>query len=106
MKMMELAFKNFKSNMKSYFSLIISLAFTIIVVFDFQNILYTDTFKMLGEKNTRQIHTAVSAISFVLVCFIFFFIWYSTNVFLNRRKRRLVFIFLWDFRMKKSAGFI
>ena len=95
MKMMELAFKNFKSNMKSYFSLIISLAFTIIVVFDFQNILYTDTFKMLGEKNTRQIHTAVSAISFVLVCFIFFFIWYSTNVFLNRRKKEIgIYIFM------------
>ncbi|MDE7332913.1 MAG: ABC transporter permease [Lachnospiraceae bacterium] len=95
MKMIELAFRNFKSNLKSYFSLIISLAFTIIVFFNFQNMLYSDTFKMLGEKNIGRIHTVVAVVSFVLVCFMFFFIWYSSNVFLNRRKKEIgIYIFM------------
>ena len=34
-------------------------------------------------------------ITFVLVCFLFFFIWYSTNVFLTRRKKEIgIYVFM------------
>lgn len=95
MRMTRLAFLNFKSSFKNYLSLVISLAFTILVFLNFQNIIYSDSFAVLGEKNAEYIGILVKVISFVLGCFMFFFIWYSTNVFLAKRKREIgTYIFM------------
>lgn len=95
MRMTRLAFLNFKSSFKSYLSLVISLAFTIMVFLNFQNIIYSDSFSVLGEKNAEYVAIIVRVISFVLGCFMFFFIWYSTNVFLTKRKREIgTYIFM------------
>ena len=87
--MMRLAFSNFKSSFRNYLSLIISLAFTILVFLNFQNIIYTNMFESLGEHNSDYIEIIVRVISVVLGCFMFFFIWYSTNVFLKKRKKEI-----------------
>ncbi len=95
MRMTRLAFLNFKSSFKSYLSLVVSLAFTILVFLNFQNIIYSDSFAVLGEHNERYIRMLVQTVSFVLGCFMFFFIWYSTNVFLTKRKREIgTYIFM------------
>lgn len=95
MKMMKLAFLNFKSSFRNYLSLVISLAFTVLVFFNFQNVIYSDTFAVLGERNKRYVDIIVQVVSFVLVCFIFFFIWYASNVFLTRRKKEIgVYVFM------------
>lgn len=95
MSMTRLAFLNFKNSFRNYLSLIISLAFTVLVVFNFQNLIYSDTFSVLGQHNREFINILIQVISIVLICFIFFFVWYSTNVFLTRRKKEIgIYIFM------------
>lgn len=95
MSMLKLAVHNFKTSFKSYLSLIVSLAFAILVFYNFQNILSSGVLTSLGESNTRNIEIIVQVITFVLGCFILFFVWYSTNVFLTKRKKEIgIYIFM------------
>lgn len=95
MSMMRLALVNFRNHFKNYLSLVISLAFTILIFLNFQNIIYTEAFEVLGSQNREYVNILVYMVSFVLVCFMFFFVWYSTNVFLNRRKKEIgIYVFM------------
>lgn len=95
MSMMKLAVHNFKTSFKSYLSLIVSLAFAILIFYNFQNILSSGVLTSLGESNTRNIEIIIQVITFVLGCFILFFVWYSTNVFLTKRKKEIgIYIFM------------
>ncbi|MDO4303975.1 MAG: ABC transporter permease [Bacillota bacterium] len=95
MRMMKLAFLNFKSNFKNYLSLVISLAFTILIFLNFQNVVYSDALDVLGTQNKNYVDILIQVISLVLGCFMFFFIWYSTNVFLTKRKREIgIYVFM------------
>lgn len=89
MRMTQLAYRNFKGNMKNYLSLVISLAFTILVFLNFQNIIYSDSFAGLGSQNKDNADMLIQVCSFVLGCFMFFFIGYATNVFLTKRKKEI-----------------
>ena len=95
MSIVKMAYRNFRMNLRNYFCLIISLAFTIVILLNFLNIIFTDAFVSLGEQNKSQVNTVISVISFVLGCFMFFFIWYSTNVFLIKRKKEIgIYVFM------------
>lgn len=95
MSIIRLAFFNFKNSFKSYLSLILSLTFTILVFFNFQNIIYSDVFVLLGQRNKDYIDMLIKVCLVVLLCFLFFFLWYATNVFLTRRKREIgIYIFM------------
>ncbi len=95
MSMMKLALQNFKSSFKSYLAIMISLAFTILVFLNFQNLIYSDIFEGLGGKNKEYIDILIQVISFVLGCFMFFFLWYATNVFLTKRKKEIgIYVFM------------
>ncbi len=95
MRMFRLAFINFRNSFRSYLSLVFSLAFTILVPFNFQNIIYSESFAVLGEHNKEYIDMLVQTVTVVLCCFMFFFLWYATNVFLTRRKREIgIYIFM------------
>lgn len=95
MSMLKLAFINFKSSFKNYLALIISLSFTILILFNFQNIIYSKAFETLGKMNARNINSVVQVITVVLICFMLFFIWYSTNVFLSKRKKEIgIYVFM------------
>lgn len=95
MSMRKLALQNFKSSFKNYLAIIVSLAFTILVFQNFQNLLGSDMFDVLGEHNREFIDMVVQAISFVMGCFMFFFLWYATNVFLTRQKKEIgIYVFM------------
>ena len=95
MKMIMLAFRNFKSSVRIYMALIISLAFTIAVYFNFQNMIYSNMFASLGDHNKEFTDMIIQTVSVVLICFSFFFIWYSTNIFLTKQKREFgIYIFM------------
>lgn len=95
MSMMNLAINNFKASFKSYLSLIISLSFTIMILFNFQNLLWTDTFAGLGKYNSVNINAIIQIMTIVIFCFMIFFIWYSTNVFLTSRKKAIgIYVFM------------
>lgn len=90
-----LAFHNFRKSFRNYFSMILSLSFTIMIIFNFVNLTYTGTFKALGEHNKHYIDIIVQVVSFVLSCFMFFFVWYATNVFLTKRKKEIgIYVFM------------
>lgn len=95
MSMFKLAWLNFKGSLKNYLSLIISLAFTILIFLNFQNIVYSQALNSLGEFNARNIKIIIQTITIVLSCFMLFFIWYSTNVFLSKRKKDIgIYVFM------------
>lgn len=95
MSITKLAFINFKSSFERYLSLVVSLSFTILIFLNFQNIIYSDVFQVLGSRNKEYIDIIVQSISFVLGCFMLFFIWYAMNVFLKKRKKEIgVYIFM------------
>ena len=95
MRVFRLAFMNFRNSFRSYLSLVLSLAFTILILFNFQNLIYSGPFAVLGERNKQYIDMLVETVSVVLGCFMFFFLWYATNVFLTRRKREIgIYIFM------------
>lgn len=95
MSMTRLALQNFKASARNYLSLVISLAFTILIFFNFQCVIDSDAFDVLGEKSRQNMDISIQAITVVLICFMAFFIWYSTNVFLTRRKREIgIYVFM------------
>ncbi len=95
MRMMKVVFLNFKSSFRNYLSLVIALSFTILIFLNFQTILCSEDFGVLSAKKKEYVDMLVQAVSFVLVCFMFFFVWYSTNVFLTKRKREIgVYVFM------------
>lgn len=95
MSMLRLSFLNFRNGFKSYLSLVLSLSFSIMILYNFQNIIYSEAFAVLGQHNKQYIDMLIQAVSIVLICFLFFFVWYATNVFLTRRKREIgIYIFM------------
>lgn len=95
MRMTKLAFLNFKSSAKSFLSLILSLAFTIMIFLNFINITYSNALVKLGEHNQEYADIIIRVLCFVLGVFSFFYIWYATNVFLTKRKKEIgIYIFM------------
>lgn len=95
MSLFKLAYSNFKRSVKNYVALIISLSFSIFTFFNFQNIVFSNAMDVLKEKNSDYIAIIIQVISIVLIIFVFFFIWYATNVFLSQRKKEIgIFTFM------------
>ena len=51
MSMWKLAFKNFKESLKNYLSLMVSLAFTVLIFLNFQNVIDSGILDGLGKTN-------------------------------------------------------
>ncbi len=89
MSMLKLSFLNFKSSFKNYLSLIIALSFTILIFFNFFNMIDSGVLSALSQDNLEKTKIIIQVIIIVLIIFMIFFIWYSTNVFLTRRKKEI-----------------
>lgn len=89
MSLFALAYSNFKRSVREYRALVMALAFTVLIFFNFQNVIYSDSMDVLMTMNKEYIDIVVEAASLVFGVFLFFFIWYSTNVFLNQRKKEI-----------------
>ncbi len=72
MRMLRFSFINFRNGFKSYLSLVLSLSFSILVLYNFQNIIYSEAFAVLGQRNKQYIDMLIQTVSVVLVCFLFF----------------------------------
>lgn len=108
MSIARLAFRNFKSSLRHYLALILSLSFTILVFLNFQYLVYSDALDVIGAQNKEYSDMLLQTVSVVLGCFMFFFLWYATNVFLVRRKREIgiyVFMGLTNKRIGKLYAF-
>ena len=89
MSMWKLAFKNFKESLRNYLSLMVSLAFTVLIFLNFQNVIDSGILDGLGKTNRENAEFVIQAVTFVLICFMLFFIWYSTSVFLTKKKKEM-----------------
>ena len=87
MNIAKVAFCNFRTNLRNDGPLLLSLAFSVLILLNFLMILFTDAFLNAGESGKNIINDIMSAGSILLGCFIFFFVWYSTDIFLVRYKR-------------------
>lgn len=95
MSLAKLSIMNFKASFKNYVSLIISLAFTVLIIFNFFNLMDSSIMESLGKINSQNIKIVIQCVIVVLSCFMFFFIWYATNVFLTKRKKEIgVYVFM------------
>lgn len=89
MRLFRLACSNFRRSIKEYAALIVSLSFSVFIFFNFQNVVYSDSMNVLKDMKKSYIDMIVQAASVVFGVFLFFFIWYATNVFLNQRKKEI-----------------
>lgn len=95
MSLVKLSFINFKASLKNYISLIASLAFTVLIIFNFFNLMASPIMESLGQMNSRNLKIVIQCVLIVLSCFMFFFVWYATNVFLTKRKKEIgIYIFM------------
>ena len=95
MSLFSLAVSNFKRSVREFAMLVLSLAFSVFIFFNFQNVIYSRAMDVLLEFRKDLIDSVIQAASIVFVVFLFFFIWYATNVFLNQRKKEIgIYIFM------------
>lgn len=95
MSLAKLSFINFKASLKNYLSLMISLAFTVLIIFNFFNLLDSSMMESLGQMNSRNLKIVIQCVLVVLTCFMFFFVWYATNVFLTKCKKEIgIYVFM------------
>ncbi|WP_270505502.1 FtsX-like permease family protein [Paraclostridium sordellii] len=89
MSIFSIAFNNFKNNIKTYTMFFISMIFSVIILNNFIILLDGEALTILGETNVSYTKMILRMISLILGIFMFFFIWYTSNVFLRNRKKEI-----------------
>lgn len=89
MKVFSVAFNNFKNNLKTYTMFFISMVFSIVILSNFFILMDGEALRLLGETNASYTKMILQMITVILVVFILFFIWYTSNIFLKNRKKEI-----------------
>ncbi len=95
MSLFHLAWQNFMMHVRRYGALILSLAFTIFIFFNFENLEYSGSLGGLSADNLEKIKMLIDVVKVVLVCFMVSMIAYASHVFLKSQKKEFgVYVFL------------
>lgn len=89
MSVFNIAYNNFKNNIKVYTMFFISMIFSVVVLSNFLIMIDGDAMKVLGDMNEEYSKLILQAITIILIIFMFFFIWYASNIFLRNRKKEI-----------------
>lgn len=89
MSLLSIAYNNFKNNIKTYTMFFISIVFSVVVLSNFLILMDGKALQYLGELRKDDVLQSLMAITIILVIFMFFFIGYSTNIFLKKRKKEI-----------------
>lgn len=89
MSVFNIAYNNFKNNIKVYTMFFISMIFSVVVLSNFLIMMNGDAMKALGDMNEEYSKLILQVITVILVIFMFFFIWYASNIFLRNRKKEI-----------------
>lgn len=89
MSVLSIAFSNFKNNIKTYTMFFISMIFSVIILSNILILLDGEAIKLLGEANIMYTEMILRLITVILVIFMIFFIWYTSNIFLKNRKKEI-----------------
>ncbi len=63
---------------------------------NFELLRYGDAINVLQEENKKFTLSVLVAVIMILSVFLFFFIWYATNIFLRIGLKKLEYCPLWD----------
>lgn len=70
MSLIRLTVFNFRRNLRNYMSLVLALAFSVFIFFNFQCVLYSDSMDVLNNYNKDYIDLIVRALSVVFGVFL------------------------------------
>ncbi len=94
---------NFKNNIKTYSLYIVSMIFAVASYYNYWNLFYNPQVQESQELSVYIKSTAITATIFMII-FLVFFIMYSSNFFLNERKREIGLYALMGIDNYKIAG--
>lgn len=89
MGIFEIAYNNFKSNLRTYTAFFISMVFSVVVLTNFELLQYGEAIKVLKGENAKFTSSVLISVIVILSVFLFFFIWYATNIFLKNRSKEI-----------------
>ena len=89
MGIFEIAYNNFKSNLRTYTAFFISMVFSVVVLTNFELLQYGEAIKVLQGENAKATSAVLASAIVILSVFLFFFIWYATNIFLKNRYKEI-----------------
>lgn len=89
MGIFEIAYNNFKSNLRTYTAFFISMVFSVVVLTNFELLQYGEAIKVLQGENAKFTSAVLISVIVILSVFLFFFIWYATNIFLKNRSKEI-----------------
>lgn len=89
MSVFSIAYNNFKNNLRTYMAFFISMVFSVVVLTNFEILKYGETIKVLQGENRKFTEAMLISVIVVLAVFLFFFIWYATNVFFKNRVKEI-----------------
>lgn len=94
MNSFRIAFDNYKRNIKVYALYIFSMVFSVLVFYNFVTLKYNPDFQKANES-TYYIQGVSTAVSYLLLLFIIFFIWFASSFFLSQRKKEIgLYVFM------------
>lgn len=94
---------NFKNNIKTYGLYIISMVFAVAMYYNYWNLYYNPQVLASRELSVYIQSTAITSTLFMVI-FLIFFIMYSSNFFLNEKKREIGLYALMGIDNYKIAG--
>ncbi|MBY2013426.1 ABC transporter permease [Clostridioides difficile] len=89
MSILGIAYNNFKSNIRTYLAFFISMVFSVVVLTNFELLRYGDAINVLQDENKKFTLSVLVAVIMILSVFLFFFIWYATNIFFKNRSKEI-----------------
>jgi len=88
MNSFSIAYRNFKSNLRTYGLHLAAMIFAVVVYYNFMSLKYNPEVLQV-QKASSKVTTAANSTAVVLLIFLVFFIWYSSSFFLNQRKKEI-----------------
>ncbi len=101
MNLFKLSFMNLKQNLRNYSMYIFSMVFSIVVFYNFLSLMYSKQFMSIKSLNT--VAGIASMCSIILIMFFIFFISYSSNFFIEQRKKEFGIYTFMGIENKKIA---
>lgn len=89
MSVFTIAYNNFKNNLRVYRMFFISMVFSVSVLSNFLILMYGEALDFLNSVNSNYSKMMLQILTTILSIFLFFFIWYTSNIFLRNRKKEI-----------------
>lgn len=89
MNVFTIAYNNFKNNLKVYSMFFISMVFSVSILSNFLILMDGEALDFLNSVNSNYAKMMLQILTTILSIFLFFFIWYTSNIFLRNRKKEI-----------------